>query len=299
MQILRHMTANNIQLEPMPFQRELSMEAYLIENEGVLALDPEIFNRVEIIETELTLKQGRKSKDTDGRIDILATYSEEYIGVVELKYGELGQAHLNQLEDYLDQREQILKDYPNLVNKELSESAKWLGVLVGSSLNKELEKKLSDGYLSRQSIPIAALTIRRYRGSDGQIYVVTDTYFNSRTSEKDYTKYSFDGKTFGKGRLVLAVIQKFVEDHPEITYSELAKAFPPETQGSLGVFVLKSEADKIYASTSRKRHFIEPDEIVKLKDAVVAVCSQWGSRNIEKFLPVAKKYGFKINAIKD
>ena len=170
---------------------------------------------------------------------------------------------------------------------------------MGSSLSKELESKLGNGYLSHQNIPIAALTIRRFRGSDGQIYVVTDTFFNSKTSEKDYTKYSFDGKTFGKGRLVLAVIQKFVEDHPEITYAELAKAFPAETQGSLGVFALKSEADDTVASTSRKRHFLEPDEIIKLKDSVVAVCSQWGSRNIEKFLPVARKHGFKITASKN
>lgn len=298
MQILKHLTANNIQLEPMPFHRELSMEAYLIENEGVLALDSEIFSAVEIIETELTLKQGRKSKDTDGRIDILATYSEEYIGVIELKYGELSQIHLDQLEDYLEQREQILKEYPNLIDRELSESPKWIGLLVGSSIAKELENKLANGYSSRQDIPIAALTIKRYRGSDGQIYVVTDTYFNSKTSTKDYTQYSFDGKTFGKGRLVLAVVRKFVEDHPEITYSELAKAFPKETQGSIGVFTLKNDADKIYASASRKRHFIEPDEIIKLKDAVIAVCTQWGSRNIEKFLPVARRHGFKINAVK-
>ena len=42
MQIYKHITANNIQLRPMHFQRELSMMAYLIENEGVLALDAEV-----------------------------------------------------------------------------------------------------------------------------------------------------------------------------------------------------------------------------------------------------------------
>ena len=297
MQILKHLTANNTQLEPMPFHRELSMAAYLIENEGVLALDSEIFNTVEIIETELTLKQGRKSKDTDGRIDILVTYAEEYIGVIELKYGEINQTHLDQLEDYLEQREQILKEYPNLIDLELNESPKWIGVLVGSSIDRELENKLANGYSSRQNIPISALTIKRYRGSDGQIYVITDTYFNGKKSAKDYTKYSFDGKIFGKGRLVLTVVRKFVEDHPETTYAELAKAFPEKTQGPLGVFALKNEADRIYASTSKKRHFVKPDEVVKLKDAVVAVCTQWGSGNIEKFLPVAKKHGFKINAV--
>lgn len=101
MQIFRHFTANDVQLEAFPFKRELSMEAYLVENEGVLSLDSDTFSNVEIIETELALKQGRKSKDTDGRIDILATYSQEYIAIVEIKLGQLEKSHLIQLEDYL------------------------------------------------------------------------------------------------------------------------------------------------------------------------------------------------------
>jgi hypothetical protein len=56
MQIFRHFTANDVQLEPFPFKRELSMEAYIIENERVLGLDSDTFSNVEIIETELTLK---------------------------------------------------------------------------------------------------------------------------------------------------------------------------------------------------------------------------------------------------
>jgi hypothetical protein len=53
MKLLRHFTANEEQLEPFPFRRELSMEAYLIENEGVLALDDDVFSSVEIVEEEL------------------------------------------------------------------------------------------------------------------------------------------------------------------------------------------------------------------------------------------------------
>lgn len=39
MQLFRHLSANAVQLEPFPFKRELSMAAYVVENEGVLALD--------------------------------------------------------------------------------------------------------------------------------------------------------------------------------------------------------------------------------------------------------------------
>lgn len=87
MRIYRHLTANDVRLEPFPFRRELSMEAYLIENESVLALDKDTFSAVEVVEAELSLKDGRKTKDSDGRIDILATYSQEYIAIIELKLG--------------------------------------------------------------------------------------------------------------------------------------------------------------------------------------------------------------------
>ena len=75
MRIYRHLTANAMHLEPFPFKRELAMEAYLSENEGVLALDDDVMSDVELIDTELTIKVGRSSKDTDGRIDLLVTYS--------------------------------------------------------------------------------------------------------------------------------------------------------------------------------------------------------------------------------
>ena len=82
--LLRHFTANEEQLERFPFKRELSMESYLVENEGILVLDNENYSDVTIVQEELTLKQGRSSKDTDGRIDLLVTYSSEYIGVVAM-----------------------------------------------------------------------------------------------------------------------------------------------------------------------------------------------------------------------
>jgi hypothetical protein len=294
MQVFKHLTANNIKLDRMPFQKELSMEAYLIENEGVLTLDNDIFNSVEIVETELYLKQGRRSKNTNGRIDILVKYSEEYIGILELKLGQLEKIHLDQLEDYLNERNKLLSEYPDLINKEVAEKPKWIGVLVGTSIDPNLERKISDGYLTKDNIPIAALTIQRYRGDDGHIYVVTDTYFNNKASSRDYTKYRFDEKTYGKGRLVLAVVKKFVEDHPDLSYSELENYFPKKTQGSSGVFDLQSTANDIYAATSRKRHFINPEDIIKLKDAQIAVSTQWGASNIDKFISIAKQHDYEI-----
>lgn len=294
MQVYRHFTANDVQLESFPFKRELSMEAYIVENERILGLDGDTFSNVEIVETELTLKQGRKSQDTNGRIDILATYSQEYIAVVELKLGQLEHIHLKQLEDYLEQNNQILNQYPNILNKELSPLPKWIGVLVGSSIESELANSIKNGYSTITGIPIAALTIQRFRSTDGNIYVTTDTYFNSTSSIKDTSKYIFDGAKVGKGRLVLAVIKRHVESHPGITYSELEQAFPKGCQGTSGVFSTVELANEIYTASGRKRHFLDPDELIQLSDSSIAISSQWGIGNINKFITQAKQKGYVI-----
>ena len=103
------------------------MEAYLIENEEILKLDKQNFNDVNILDAEIALKKGRKSGD--GRIDLLAKYSAEYLGIVEIKLNEINESSLLQLQDYLDQRNQILIDNPDYWSEETQ--PKWIGILVG------------------------------------------------------------------------------------------------------------------------------------------------------------------------
>lgn len=290
MQIFRHLTANDVQLEAFPFKRELSMEAYLVENEGVLNLDTDTFSNVEIIETELTLKQGRKSKYTDGRIDILATYSQEYIAIVELKLGKLEQVHLEQLEDYLTTgKDHILKQYPDILDANLISSPKWIGVLIGSSIEAVLANKLVNGYSTTSGIQIAALTIQRFRSKEGNVYITTDTYFGGKSSSKDTSKYIFNGAKLGKGRLVIEVIKQYITSKPNTSYAELEKIFPKSCQGSIGVFATAEIANEKYSTSGRKRHFLEPQELIKLSDCTIAVSNQWGIRNIGNFITQANK----------
>ena len=297
MQLYKHFTANNTQLEPFPFKRELSMESYLIENEGVLALDRDLFADVEIIEAELTLKEGRKSQKTDGRIDILANYSQEYLAVVELKLGQLEEIHLSQLEDYLQSRKTLVENYKDLIGESLSDCPKWLGVLVGASINPELAEKINNGYQVNGDIPIAALTIQRYRGNDGQVYVVTEPIFNSSKSKKDTQKYIFNGLEIGKSRLVLEIIKTHVANHPKITFSQLASQFPPNIQGKSGTFTSIEKANEIYTETNHKRHYIKQEEQLELSDCTIAVSNQWGIGNINGFINNARKLGYKIKLV--
>lgn len=292
MHIYRHLTANNIKLTSMDFHRELSMESYLIENPDVLVLDDDELSTIEILEAELPVKGGRIGKNTDGRIDLLARYGESTLGILELKLGELNQDHLNQLEDYLSETSQIEK----LIDKDIdTANLKYIGVLIGKAIDKNLAQKISAGYLIRESIPVAALTINRYRGQDNNIYVITDTYFQNTSKKFDRTKYIFDEEEYGKSRLVLAVIKKHVENNPDITFSQLESAFPRSLQGSWGCFDTIERAEEIHANSGYKRHFIRPDEIIKLKDAIIAVGTQWSIRSISNFIPKAKGLGYKIS----
>ena len=248
---------------------------------------------MEIVDAELSLKQGQKSKDTDGRIDILATYSQEYIAIVEIKLGQLEHAHLRQIEDYLVERNQILEQYPNILSADSAPVPKWIGVLIGATIESTLAEKIRQGYVTSHGIPIAALTVQRFRGSDGSVLVTTDSYFK-RPASKDTTQYLFDGKKLGKGRLVLTIVKRHVEANPAITFAELEKAFPKICQGSVGVVATVDQANQIYSTSGRKRHFLDPEDIIQLQDVTAAVSSQWGAGNIDRLLKRSGELGYKV-----
>lgn len=289
MYLHKHISANNVVIDNFPFQREIAMEAYLIENPTVLSMETDGFNEVDILKCEVSLLEGRIDRNTDGRIDILAKYGQEYLAVVELKLGELTETHLSQLESYLKERKQILDKFPDIWDTTVSSQPKWIGVMVGATINPDLMLKIRKGYYFDIDIPIAALTINRYKGKDGNVYVVTDTYFIERVSNKDYTKYLFNGNKYGKNRLVLAVIKDFVENNPTITYSQLKVQFPDHLQ-SRETFTTETIAKQ----KRDRRNFIEPNELITLADETIAVSTQWGLANINPFIEHCKKLNIEI-----
>ena len=292
MKIFKQVTANNIELTPYPFKRELAMEAYLVENEEVLSLDNENFTEVAVLDEEIALKKGRKNRD--GRIDILSSYGAEYLAIVELKLGVIDDNALRQLESYLEQKKQFLK-----MEKYWEEEyePKWIGVLVGSSVSPDLQEKLMQGYTYNDT-PIAGIVLNRFRGADGNIFVISDTYFSYKYTSKDYSKFKFNNQTYNKGRLVNAVVRAYVDQNPKITFAELSVAFPKEIQGSFGVFDKTSRAEQIHNDSGRKRHYIKPNEVINLGDnEIISTCTQWGPLNTEAFIENAKKLGFDIELV--
>jgi hypothetical protein len=188
MYLHKHISINNTAIEDFPFQRELSMEAYLVENQDVLSMgNIEGFDDVEILKYEAALIDGRKDKNKNGRIDILAKYSPEYLAIIELKLGELTKGHLSQLESYLKERRQILQNYSDVWDPTVSNQPKWIGIMIGSTIEPDLMVTIRKGYYVDEEVPIAAMTMNRYKDKDGNIYVAADTYFVERITLADET----------------------------------------------------------------------------------------------------------------
>lgn len=265
------------------------MEAYLIENEEILALDNDNFTEVAVLDEEIALKKGRR--DRDGRIDILTSYGAEYLSIIELKLNQINDSTLNQLENYLDQKEQIL-ELGKYWNEEIK--PKWIGVVVGTSISADLQEKLNNGY-KYNDIPIAGIVLNRYRSSDNNIFVISDTYFSYKYSEKDYSKFNYKSKAYNKARLVNEIVRDFVDLNPTTTFSKLKEIFPKQIQGSFGVFDKLSRAEEIYNNWGHKRHYIKPTETINLGDGeIIATCNQWNPHNIADFIKNAKKLGYEI-----
>ncbi len=115
-------------------------------------------------------------------------------------------------------------------------------------------------------------------------------------SGRDFTKYTYNGRKYGKGRLVLAVVSEYVRVNDGLSYEDLNEAFPKHLQGSHGVFRDLDGALEIYKKEGRKRFFIDTEDSIQLSDGSIAVCTQWGTRNINKFIDAARNLGLEISA---
>lgn len=111
---------------------------------------------------------------------------------------------------------------------------------------------------------------------------------------RDVTRYSIDGgEPLKKRRFVLAVVKKYVESHPDISYEKLRQRFPDWLSNSplYGVFrPLDDILDKIESQPDlEKRFFLDDDDLIELSDGtIITVYNQWGI-HFPNFLEVAKQ----------
>ena len=119
----------------------------------------------------------------------------------------------------------------------------------------------------------------------------------ARESTKDYTKYDFDGASYNKRKLVLAVIKKWVKEHPAASLAQVQQVFPQELS-SRGLFRPALEAKALAAQQGIQRHFNADEDIFNFPDAgQYVVSNQWGKRNLHAFLAAARALGYSITEI--
>ena len=121
--------------------------------------------------------------------------------------------------------------------------------------------------------------------------------FSASSSTRDTTKYLFNGNLYAKNRLVLAVVKAYVADHPGVSYQDLQIQFPKGLEGSYGVFNKKSDALEVFERTGHKRHFLNPNELIRLADCTVAVGTQWKIGNINNFVQRANSLGYTVEPV--
>ena len=117
-----------------------------------------------------------------------------------------------------------------------------------------------------------------------------------KTAGRNKDQYKLDGQLYGKGRIVQAVVRKYVADHPKVTTKQLKEVFPDELLNRFGIFQDENTANTL--SGARPRYFMKDEDGIKLGDKkIVYTSSQFTSSNVIPLLDVAKKLGMKIATV--
>ncbi len=125
--------------------------------------------------------------------------------------------------------------------------------------------------------------------------VSREMFVEERPLQRDKTRYMFNGNVYLKNKLVLAVVKDYVLKNRTITCNELKTVFDKSLQGSIGVveYEIIAKLRKDY----QVRFFEKEDEILRLVDGNMLVCSQWGILNISNFIKRAEQLGYQIEQI--
>ena len=117
---------------------------------------------------------------------------------------------------------------------------------------------------------------------------------SAKKSVHDYTSYSLEGGPFlRKNKFVYAVVKTYVKQHPEATFADIERTFPPTLQGPFGVVrTMDYIKEKNY---NGRRYFKEQEFVMQSSDGVSFVVStQWGKGNIVNFLKTVQQLGYHV-----
>jgi hypothetical protein len=127
---------------------------------------------------------------------------------------------------------------------------------------------------------------------------VVNAQAHQMSKHKDTTQYTFDRQTAGKGRLVLALVKRYVRDNPGVTFNDVRSAFPDELQADSPIQFTKqgcvvARLDGL-SSTARKRFHVGAGDTIELADGVIVVSREWNRFNIQNILRLAQELGYAV-----
>ena len=121
------------------------------------------------------------------------------------------------------------------------------------------------------------------------------------TEGSDYTKYNFDSKKrLGKGQLAVAVIEKYMKEHPNLTFDDLRTIFPDSMMGDtlkLIGLIVKAEDVKNAPYTYQKKAygFFKAERRYKdVNGTEFFVSNYWNITNIQSIIDFAKQQGWSV-----
>lgn len=117
----------------------------------------------------------------------------------------------------------------------------------------------------------------------------------------DSTKYTFDGKeNLGKGQLAIAVIERYMKEHPNLSYDELKATFPDSMMGNalklIGLIVKEEDVKNAPYSYQKKAYgFFKADRRYKdVNGTEFFVSNYWNITNIQNIIDFAEQQGWRI-----
>lgn len=256
-------------------------------------------------------------------IELKRTETGEHMDLQSLRYAamvstltfsrgvEIYQKYLNSIGDELNAEDSLLEFLGWEEPQEDDFAMDVCIVLVSSDFSKELTTSVM--WLNERNIDIRCVRFTPYKYQnqilidvqqiiplpEAESYQIkikqqSEERREAQKSSKDYTRYIFDGNSYNKRKLVLAVIQHWIVKNKPSNLTELLIAFPQEIRSG-EIFVPVRDAQLIYSRQGINRHFLGENEIIKFPDSTqYAISNQWGKGNIAKFINQAKKIGFEI-----
>lgn len=112
-------------------------------------------------------------------------------------------------------------------------------------------------------------------------------------------EYSLNNSTpLKQGRFVLALVRKYIEDNPTVTYVELLRVFPKEIQGTYGILKSYDEAYTKFID-SNKPYFYKESDILLTGDGIrIVVSSQWVEWKTDKVMQLAQRLKYHVEKFK-